>query len=161
MKSRAFPQSFWQQPNKTQIVSPATVYYDDEQKQETIESKEAREVVTRPDIDLLFSLFRNVNGAKRSRSSNPRGRCGLNSTLRLKRDNFRPKRSPGRFKIVRDDDPYLTESCLHLLAEVADAEEIKKRFGNCAEILAMVAIQDETNQSKNYSKILSDLVVQL
>ncbi|KAB0795539.1 hypothetical protein PPYR_12378 [Photinus pyralis] len=119
MKSRAFPQSFWQQPNKTQIVSPATVYYDDEQKQETIESKEAREVVTRPDIDLLFSLFRNVNGAKRSRSSNPRGR---------------PKRSPGRFKIVRDDDPYLTESCLHLLAEVADAEEIKKRFGNCAEV---------------------------
>lgn len=26
MKLRAFPQSFWQQPNKTPSVSPGTVY---------------------------------------------------------------------------------------------------------------------------------------
>ncbi|KAK5645358.1 hypothetical protein RI129_006658 [Pyrocoelia pectoralis] len=161
MKFRAFPQSFWQQPNKTQIVSPGTVYFVEDgsmEKEDIAESKgssiesthEKEEVITQPNIDLLFSLFQNVFRENRTRLANRRGR---------------PK---GRIKIIRDDDPYLTESCLPPLSGNGDVAKVKKnKVSNHPEISAMVSLKNatnlsnSTNDSKNYSKILSDLVIQL
>lgn len=58
MKMRAFPQSFWQEPNASGIVLPTTCCspLEDERDQ-----KCHSQVLGKANTDLLFSLFQNVN----------------------------------------------------------------------------------------------------
>ncbi|KAL0277576.1 UNVERIFIED_CONTAM: hypothetical protein PYX00_004813 [Menopon gallinae] len=58
MKMRAFPQSFWQEPNTSGIVLPTN--YCSPLEDERDQNCHSR-VLGKANTDLLFSLFQNVN----------------------------------------------------------------------------------------------------
>ncbi|KAK4875656.1 hypothetical protein RN001_012078 [Aquatica leii] len=169
MKSRAFPESFWQQPNKTSLISPGNVYFSDESSLhkegdasankntdiEEIPVKKKQEIITQPNIDLLFSLFQNVEEEEKKGRANVKNRRG------------RPKKLKSNITIARDDDPYLTSSAVDplvsLLPETRSWDTRNKcRKNNQIISMATTKISATTNaNNQHFSKMLSDLVVKL
>ncbi|KAF5279146.1 hypothetical protein FQR65_LT03392 [Abscondita terminalis] len=178
MKFRAFPESFWQQPNKTSLISPGNVYFSDEgtlhkdgdtTAQKTTDVEETvwnnkQEIISQPNIDLLFSLFRHVEEEEKKT---------LDRTNASKRRG-RPKKLKVCVK-VKDDDPYLTSSAadtfLPLFSEGAIIWDSRNKcrkndhqisLATTAKASAINLLSTSNNNSnQNFSKILSDLVVKL
>ena len=136
MKMRALPQSFWQQPNNANPLSPGAVFsvlpplpgqagpdveiFDHvpglsevagQEAQQVLESKRSEQRVSEANTDLLFSLFNGVEEEESQRK------------IHLVRRG-RPKKPPPNFsraRLLQDEDPYLvsnmTESILPLIPE--------------------------------------------
>jgi len=135
MKLRALPQSFWQQPNVANPLSPGAVYSTlpplpgqagpdtellehipaladvaGEDAEELLDKKKSEQTVTAANTDLLFSLFNGVEEDENQRQ------------IHLVRRG-RPKKPPPvhRTRMLQDEDPCLisnmTESILPLIPE--------------------------------------------
>ena len=139
MKMRALPQSFWQQPNNANPLSPGAVFsvlpplpghagpdveifeqhhqvpgiteVAGEEAQQMLDSKRSEQKVSEANTDLLFSLFNGVEEEESQRK------------IHLVRRG-RPKKPPPNFnrsRLLQDEDPYLvsnmTESILPLIPE--------------------------------------------
>ncbi|KAF5272244.1 hypothetical protein FQA39_LY01326 [Lamprigera yunnana] len=158
MKFRAFPRSFWQQPNRTPPVSPGVMYFLEEsffkqRKNKFLvfeKLKRGQEMVTQPNIDLLFSLFQNVEEQRKN-----------------KNDIVKQRRRPAKLmkgeRCAHDDDPYLTTTATHPFLNLLTEKGRK----NLKMLPAMSSNNSISNvitteiHGQNYNKILSDLVVQL
>ena len=135
MKMRALPQSFWQQPNNANPLSPGAVFsvlpplpgqagpeaeifshvpglteVAGQEAQQMLDRK-SEQKVTEANTDLLFSLFNGVEEEESQRK------------IHLVRRG-RPKKPPPNFsrtRLLQDEDPYLvsnmTESILPLIPE--------------------------------------------
>ena len=139
MKMRALPQSFWQQPNHANPLSPGAVFsvlpplpghagpeveifeqhhqvpglaeVAGEEAQQMLDNKRSEQKVSEANTDLLFSLFNGVEEEESQRK------------IHLVRRG-RPKKPPPNFqrtRLLQDEDPYLvsnmTESILPLIPE--------------------------------------------
>eukprot|EP00090_Calanus_glacialis_P000500 TRINITY_DN10302_c0_g1_i1.p1 TRINITY_DN10302_c0_g1~~TRINITY_DN10302_c0_g1_i1.p1 ORF type:complete len:412 (-),score=97.72 TRINITY_DN10302_c0_g1_i1:1088-2323(-) len=135
MKMRALPQSFWQQPNNANPLSPGAVYSTlpplpgqagpdtellehipaladvaGEDAEELLDKRKSERTVTAANTDLLFSLFNGVEEDENQRQ------------IHLVRRG-RPKKPPPmhRTRMLQDEDPCLisnmTESILPLIPE--------------------------------------------
>ena len=136
MKMRALPQSFWQQPNNANPLSPGAVYsrlpplpgpagHEDDlldhvppltevagdEAEQMLENRRSEQRVSEANTDLLFSLFNGVEDEDTQRK------------IHLVRRG-RPKKPPpvfSRTRMLQDEDPCLvsnmTESILPLIPE--------------------------------------------
>ncbi|KDR22336.1 hypothetical protein L798_01992 [Zootermopsis nevadensis] len=180
MKLRALPQSFWQQPNNTNSLSPGAVYpvlpplSSFGAAKDDVESVAAGVRSTSPpedglhplrevsvaNTDLLFSLFRGIEEEQPRVTVVRRGR---------------PKKPPSTVltRVLRDDDPCLvsavTESILPLIPDRTGSGSHASRLAQGQQVLAMVSLKDgdkslslpSLNVEHNYSQILSELVIKL
>ena len=162
MKMRALPQSFWQQPNNANPLSPGAVYSTlpplpgqagpdteslehipaladvaGEDAEELLERRKPERTVTAANTDLLFSLF---NGVEEDESQRK---------IHLVRRG-RPKKPPPmhRTRMIQDEDPCLisnmTESILPLIPERSGnhgshmSNNNNKQQGNQVSLLNMI-----------------------
>ncbi|KAJ9575727.1 hypothetical protein L9F63_007373, partial [Diploptera punctata] len=177
MKLRALPQSFWQQPNHTNCLSPGAIYpilpplsslgaaKDDVENvaagmRSTASPEEGRREVSVANTDLLFSLFRGIEDEQPKVTVVRRGR---------------PKKPPSTVltRVLRDEDPCLvstvTESILPLIPDRTGSGTHGTRLTQGQQVLAMVSLKDgdkcvslpSLNVEHNYSQILSELVIKL
>ncbi|XP_069683560.1 uncharacterized protein [Periplaneta americana] len=180
MKLRALPQSFWQQPNHTNCLSPGAVYpilpplsslgatKDDVENiaagmRSTSPPEDGslpRREVSVANTDLLFSLFKGIEEEQPKVTVVRRGR---------------PKKPPSTMltRVLRDEDPCLvstvTESILPLIPDRTGSGNHAARLAQGQQVLAMVSLKDgdksvslpSLNVEHNYSQILSELVIKL
>ncbi len=132
MKQRQFPKSFWQQPNRPN----KNVYEDVElDKDEIFHTRTGHiKITSAPDTNLLFSLFKILKQDSERKVESCQSAV-INVTENTKKN------------ITEDEDAYKELTCLDdpYMSPEEDCRGLKKSL----------------KSSKNYSELLSDLVVNL
>lgn len=131
MKCRKFPKSFWQQPNRPNNMNISKSIVDEN---ETLHTRTGHiQITSTPDTNLLFSLFEILKHDKEypGHELTVKNSGGNNRDASADEDNLNELTSFG-------DDPYM-------LSAEEDCRGLKKSI----------------RSSKNYSELLSDLVVNL
>lgn len=123
MKSRKFPKSFWQPPNRPN----PNVYENKLDKNEILDTRTGHiKITSAPDTNLLFSLFKHL---KQNSESTEKSIVEVDKKIVTEdEESFK--------ELTCSDDPYMSKE---------DCRGLKKSL----------------KSSKNYSELLSDLVVNL
>ncbi|GAB6019269.1 hypothetical protein CHUAL_000869 [Chamberlinius hualienensis] len=173
MKLRALPQSFWQQPNATIDISPGQIYAklppllskevsDDirspssssiEAKSETKAQSSAKSFLRVTDTDWIFQLFDVLD----NNSKTP-------STKRGRPKKVLPVHGS---RVVRMEDPVLGVAATGTIVPLPLSAD--KTVANQTTTLTMISLKDRDksvslpilNVEKNYSQILSEVVIKL
>lgn len=137
MKYRKFPQSFWQQPNRPN----KHVYEDVVEKNEIFQTRTGHiKITSAPDTNLLFSLFKNVK-----QNSEPIVSSSVGESTSAANNIENNKKA-----VTEDDDQFKELSCLSdpYMSPTSSKEDCR-------------GLKKSLKSSKNYSELLSDLVVNL
>ncbi|XP_064642546.1 uncharacterized protein LOC135496905 [Lineus longissimus] len=177
MRLRALPQSFWQQPNKPQVCSPASVFpslpplcKDDvteirpvtppEDKEKIKQRPKPERKVTAANTDLLFKLFEGIGEADKK---------PLNhfSTSTYRRG--RPRKHVASSTLLSGEDPYLVECVTEKMFPHLSIENSKHYQNSGHSSLQLVTLREgdksvtlpSLSVEQNYSQMLSELVMQI